>query len=672
MAQENSNSILHDVPLFSGLCDEEIELIKERSSFADYKKGEIIYEEGTPADAFYCIILGRVVIFTRDRLGQDTVLEYLHRGKYFGIISLLTRGHHSVSAKAINDSTILIIKKDDFDFILNKIPRLAIDLSRTLSRRLKDKDVHQKTIFESTIISVFSSYSQAGKTVYALNLALSLKKETHKSVAILDISASDRIHSLPQRLGIKGDYRIFDLSEAAVDKVKSIKDFIAADKFGIDLACFRYHLENEACVRILVDILSLLVNDYHYIVLDLPAVMDRFVFATLNQSDFIHILTSPEPVDLKKTRSLIDRLQSDFHFQEEKIKVVINEYKFSKLDYDQQLEFLEHQIFATLPKIELDASDRLVLEEPDSEYAKAIRRISRQVGDCCVGLALGVGVAYGFCHIGVLKVIEEEKIPIDIICGSSVGALIASLWVTGRSSDEILEMAKEFKAPKYIWNMIDLTFPLLGFIKGNKLHKFLKKHLGDKTFYDARIPLKIIASDVKRKETRIFDKGPLVDAIMASCAMPGVFRPFKMKEEMLFDGGVINPLPTEPLLKVGAKRIIAVNVTPSREDIMREYEKTKKEFTVDLPRALKKRNWFNLKGYFADMFKANILDIIFSSIELMQSEMIKKEVQLADVVLHPDTSGLHWLELHKAADFTRRGEEETRRNLERIKQVVNE
>jgi len=74
--------------------------------------------------------------------------------------------------------------------------------------------------------------------------------------------------------------------------------------------------------------------------------------------------------------------------------------------------------------------------------------------------------------------------------------------------------------------------------------------------------LKIIASDIRRKESKVFDKGLLADAIMASCSMPGVFRPFSFKEGMLLDGGVINPLPTEPLCKMGAKKIIAVYVTP--------------------------------------------------------------------------------------------------------------
>ena len=667
----NKESILQEILLFANLSGGEQEIIKERCAILEYKKGQIIYQQGQPADAFYCVILGRVIIYTQDQYGNENILEFLHRGKYFGIISLLTGDPHSVSAKALNDCTLLAIKQEDFDFILKKIPQLAIDLSQTLSRRLKSKDVQQKTVFESTIISIFSSYSQVGKSVYALNLALSLKKETRKSLIILDVLTKDKIHSLPQRLEVATGYPVFDLSSSQPHTVMQYRDFLQEDKFGVDLICLHYSPENDSCVKRLVGILSVLVNSYNYIILDLPSSMDNCIFSILNQSDIINLLSSSDPVDLKRTHNLIERLNTEFNFQKTKIKVVINEYKLSKLSHEQQIELLEHDIFATLPKIELSAKDRLVLDEPDIEYTKVIRRISRQLGDCLVGLVLGVGVGYGFCHIGVLKVIEEEGIPIDIISGSSIGALIASLWATGKSSQEILKITQEFREPKFVWRLVDLTFPSLGFIKGENLYKFLKKYLGNKTFYDVRLPLKIVATDVRRKESMVLDKGSLVDAIMASCSMPGVFRPFRFKEGILFDGGVINPLPTEPLFKMGVKKIIAVNVTPSNEDIIKQYKEIKDQLATTYE-VVKKRSWFDLKFYLRDKFKTNILDIIFSSIEVMQSELVKKEAQLADIVLHPDTSGLHWLELYKAGEFAKRGEDEARRNLGKIWQVVNE
>ncbi|MFH1440906.1 MAG: patatin-like phospholipase family protein [Candidatus Omnitrophota bacterium] len=667
----NKDIVLRQLPLFEGLPEDSLKLVSSRCEIREYKKNQVIYEEGSGGDAFYCVITGRVVTYTKDKFGADTVIEYLHRGKYFGIISLLTDETHSVTAKAFNDSAILFIKKDDFNFILNKVPHLAIDLSKTLSRRLKNKSVHRKTIFESTIISVFSSYSGAGKSVYALNLALSLRKETNKSVIILDIYSADLKHSLPEKLGISDNYRALNIADIEYYPSEIIKEFTTAANYGIDLISIAYKDKNISSAKKLLNILSILVNDYHYIVLDLPAELNEFICGILNQSDFIHILTSPQPTDLKRTSQLIIQLKQEFNFQENKIRVIINEYKKAVLSYQQERDLLGFEIYATLSAIETDSSLPVICAV-ESEYAKAVRRISRQVGENLIGLALGVGVGYGFCHIGVLKVLEEEKIPIDVIAGSSIGAVIASLWATGRPAKEILNITREeFKQPKYTWGLIDLTFPSLGFIKGNKLYGFLKKYLGNKTFYDVKLPLKIIASNIRKKEPKVFDKGLLIDAVMASCAMPGVFNPVRHKEEMLLDGGVISPLPTEVLFRMGLRKIIAVNVTPTREDILRQYEKIKDELAAT-KEALKRRKWFRIKQYFQNRFKTNILDIIFSSIELMQSQMIQKEGQLADIVLHPDTSGLHWLELYKSAEFSQRGEEEARRNLDKIKKIVND
>ncbi|MDD5108429.1 MAG: cyclic nucleotide-binding domain-containing protein [Candidatus Omnitrophica bacterium] len=667
---KDKESIIKELSCFAGFNKAELAAIELKSQIVEYRKGQIIYEEGTPPCAFYCIISGRVQIYTKDKEGKQTILEYLHRGKYFGIISLLTNEAHSVTAQTINDCIILVVKKDDFNSVLENTPKLAIDLSRSLSRRLKRKDIHQKKIFESTVISVFSSYAQAGKTIYALNLALSLKHETHKSVIILDILPREKIHTLPIKLEIQQS-PIFDLS-SGTDIYTLPNDFIIKSSFGIDLFCFYYQEDNDLCLKRLIEILSILVNDYHYILLDLPAAMDRSIISMLNQSDFIHILSSPDPVDLKRTNNLNNRLKTDFNFDPVKIKTIVNEYKLSKINYSEELEILGQDIFATIPKIEFDAPARLIIDEPDCEYSKAVRRIARQLGDCLVGLVLGVGVGYGFCHVGVLKVIEEEKIPIDVIVGSSIGSLIASLWAIGKSSSEILEITSEFREPKHIWGLIDITFPRFSFIKGNKLYRFLKKHLGDKTFYDVKLPLRIIASNVHKKEAKILDKGSLVDAIMASCSMPGIFAPFKFKEEVLFDGGVTYPLPTEPLMQMGVKKIIAVNVTPSREDILKQLKKLKEVVPSGNVVGTQKNKHLSFFARFKSIFNLNIVNIIFSSVEVLQSEVARREGELADIVLHPDTSGLFWLELHKASEFAKRGEEEARKHLDEIRQLINE
>ncbi|MHB8155705.1 MAG: patatin-like phospholipase family protein, partial [Candidatus Omnitrophota bacterium] len=199
---------------------------------------------------------------------------------------------------------------------------------------------------------------------------------------------------------------------------------------------------------------------------------------------------------------------------------------------------------------------------------------------------------------------------------------------------------------------------------------------------------KIFASDVRKKEPKILDKGLLVDAIMASCSMPGVFAPFKFshrmelgeggipqdagKEDVLFDGGVTYPLPTEPLMQMGIKKIIAVNVTPSREDILKQLKKLKEKVPSESSGEIQKIRRPGLFGRLKNLFSFNIVDIIFSSVEVLQSELARREGELADIVLHPDTTGLFWLELHKADEFAKRGEAEARKHLDKIWQLVNE
>jgi NTE family protein len=147
--------------------------------------------------------------------------------------------------------------------------------------------------------------------------------------------------------------------------------------------------------------------------------------------------------------------------------------------------------------------------------------------------------------------------------------------------------------------------------------------------------------------------------------------PFKFKEEVLFDGGVTYPLPTEPLVQMGIKKIIAVNVTPSRDDILKQLKKFK-ESPSGSNAGNQKPKPLSLFRRFKNIFKLNILEIIFSSVEVLQSEVARKESELADVVLHPDTTGLFWMEFHKADEFAKRGEDEARKNLDKIRQLINE
>lgn len=662
--------IVNYAPLFTNLSHSDKNLIISKSKVVEYKKGDIIYKQYDVPDAFYCVISGRVRIFVTMGLEEKT-LESLSCGKYFGIISLLTGEPHSVSALASNDSKILKIAKEDFNLILNKIPKLAIDLSSTLSRRLRKKDITEKKVFETNIISIFGAIPGIGRTMYATNLALSLKKETGKNMVLINISEMADEKSLPISL----DTTFFS--------DEFIKKAIYQDStLGISILNVQHKIVDEAYAKRLNVLLTYLTGDFHYIVVDLPALMDEIAVQVLGQSDIVYLLTDYDAGNLEKTKVLINELFQKLKYPQEKIKVIIHAKKEAKYILPEEAaRLLTYKIYADLPAFEEEETkvvSQAVLEHPQAEYSKAIRRIARELGDVRIGLALSGGAALGLAHIGVLKVLEKENIPIDIMSGSSMGALIGALWAVGLSAQRIEEIALEYNnnKKKVFRLLVDPCFPKLSFFKGNRIRAFLEKHIGNKTFQDIKFPFKVVACNLSRRQALVIDSGSLIDAVMASIAIPGVFAPRRINGDLLIDGGVVEAIPVGALVNLGIKKIIAVNTLPSPENIASSYEFTC-QCQAEERRLAESRGWLNktiyeIRLYFSKLFRPNILDVIINSIQTMEYVIAETASQKADVLISPAITGVDWFELYKAQTLIKNGEEATQKALAEIRELINE
>lgn len=665
--------ILRQIPIFAGLNFFERRLVLDSFQIVEYKQSQQIYNQNDPADAFYCILSGRVAVYI-EKSGKQQILEFLHRGKYFGFISLLTGDQHSVSTRAVNDTVIVKIDKKDFDSILRNIPRLAVDLSRMLSRRLKKKDIHEKTIFESTIVSVFSEDALLDQgQLYSLNLALSLSQETGKKIILLDILGessliSDKLQINPEKGCISGN---------VVFNAKVITDNIQKKRSGMDVLRIFPSDKREIGAPFLIALLTMLVNDYHYCIVPLSDSSLKEPFKILVQSDDIHLIMSSDPRSYKKlSHSLFtseEYKKGDFR---KKIKPIIMEEhgvhgKGKKFDVVQDAELFSQPVFATLPWFDKN-NGRLIEKDSKDIYSRAVRRISRQLGDVLIGLSLGSGAAMGMSHIGVLKVLERKRIPIDMVAGSSIGAMIAALWCCGYSAQEVEKIILDNKHKRYIFGFDDLVFPLRGLIRGRHIKRFLKKYIGNKTFYDTKLPLKIVACDCMSMQQVVFDSGRLIDAVLASISIPGVFSPYKIGGRYYIDGGILNPLPTDVLVSCGANKTISVNVLPSPE----EMEKTN-ELLVEKSPSVKTRFPFINKivnfsaKRFTRFLRPNIFDVIVSSVQVLEYLLAQfSSLGQSDVMLHPDVTDVSWKSFDAADELIARGEEAAARKIEEIIEIT--
>jgi len=178
-----------------------------------------------------------------------------------------------------------------------------------------------------------------------------------------------------------------------------------------------------------------------------------------------------------------------------------------------------------------------------------------------VGLALSGGGARGLAHIGVLKILEQEGVPIDYLAGTSMGGLIAAAYAAGLSPDLMEQEALRMASLRRLLALADPSLPRRGLFKGQKVREYLARHLGDRTFDDLRVPLTLVAVDLNTGREVFLNHGQIADAVRATVALPGIFTPVEWDGQLLVDGGLLDNLPADAVRQMGADVVIAVDVT---------------------------------------------------------------------------------------------------------------
>jgi len=616
--------ILANTSPFNKLKDAEIDEFLGICELRKYGHGEILYKDQDLPDYFYFLLRGRIIILKQDDM-QELEIELIKRGTSFGIISLFNEEPHSVTTKSIEESFVLKADKERFKDFLNKYPLISLEFYRILSQRIRARS-GKKRIFQCKRIAVMGTHL-SGKTNYMFNLGAKLKEQTRKSVICIEFSSSDSF-GLDKLIAKSKTLNLEDYKEETLNDYIIKSNLQNSNELNFD--CLLVKINDTFKVPSLLNFLS---ENYHFIIYEMPEqFFDVNVQNRVSPADYFHFLVLPNKEDTLRAASVIAALNEADPLSVDRIKVILSYFAAEgRLPAKDVKEILHANIYATLPSF-------------GEEYINAVRRISKEVGEVVIGLALGSGGAYGFAHIGVLRVLEENHIPIDIICGSSIGSVIASLWALGKPPQEIEKFMIEFARKMNLFSVWGFSVPFKGLWRAKYLENILKKVFKDKTFYDLKHPLKIVVFDFLRKEAKILEEGPLYKVVAASCAMPGIFEPINFKDKMLLDGGILNPLPTKVLLNYGADKIIAVNVTPSQEEIVKEYNKKN---------------------------KFHILDFIFGSIETMQRQFIEQAVTVADCVIHPNFGTLRWLEFEKVQDFIKQGEIATLGKLDELKKMAN-
>jgi len=243
-----------------------------------------------------------------------------------------------------------------------------------------------------------------------------------------------------------------------------------------------------------------------------------------------------------------------------------------------------------------------------------------------VGLALSSGFARGLAHIGVLGVLEKEGIPIDMIAGTSAGALIGALYAQGKDVSQIRHLAISL-ASKRFGLFADLALPKTGLVRGKKINQVLRSAIGDTTFRDLRIPFACVATDIDTGEEVVINQGSVMEGVRASGSIPVVLAVAKWEGRYLVDGALVNPVPVRVVKEMGADFIIAVNAIPN---MSKKLEPADRE--------------------------PNIFKVIMQTIHISGYQAVRSSLMGADVVIEPQLVDVGFGAFHRAEECILRGE----------------
>lgn len=229
-----------------------------------------------------------------------------------------------------------------------------------------------------------------------------------------------------------------------------------------------------------------------------------------------------------------------------------------------------------------------------------------------IAVVLGAGASKGFAHVGVLKILEAQKVPIQMIVGTSVGSFVGSLYAYGYDGYALQKIALSMERS----DVAELTIPDNGFLKGERLRDYINTKLHNAPLEKLKIPFYAVATDIKTGESVVFNSGNAGMAVQASCAIPGVFQPARFSGASYVDGGVVKPLAVDVARQHGADVVIAVDISSGIDSVV----------------------------------PTSTIETIMKSIQIMYNRMSQPSIGQADVVIKPNVGFVG------SADFNRRNE----------------
>ena len=634
---------LATIQIFRIFSRPELEAAEQLFKEVSYAKDDVVIRIGEPGDIFYVVLDGELDVWDASQPPRQT--GSLKRGDYFGEMALLQGGKRTATVTVARRARLLAIDKPAFEQLFLSNPKAIEHFARVLSKRLAGLTRGDRIQRGTTTISVASRRGLKGETMVARALAAILRQITSTDVIYVEV-----------RPGAEAaDPTILDLLSDSLDAAPRKFASGAAGRDGAPtLLKIAMHegRDPERYGHLLSNLVSKLSDTFAFIVLDLGSEVTGLIESAPAYSDvFVALVDKPgDDAGFASTRSM-------------KLLRVINLYNETSrpvaINSSEPFVLPRSSVFAR----PIDDASEFIRTNPRSAPGLPIHRLAHKLLGTSIGLALGGGAAFGLAHIGVLKVLDDAGVPIDLVAGCSQGSIVAVGYASGLTPSEMIDIACDLGNKRNFLAGADPTFfTKPGILNGQRIVTMMRPYLkGKETFDHLLLPCRTIATDIESGERVAIGTGKLETAYRASSAVPMVMTPVRIGDRVLVDGGVADPVPAEVTRDMGADLTIAVNVVPrlkrGGETVISSWYRT--------------LNAFNPLSYLVESEDMpSMFDIVMNSMQTLQYELGNFKAISADVLINPDLSDFTWIEYYRAEELIARGVDAATRALPAIEKAV--
>ena len=631
--------LLAGVPLFGAFTREELASLAPRFVAVSHAKGDVLFTEGDEGGDFLVVARGELEVWGGG--ANQRLVNRLGPGEHLGEIALLLGGRRTATVRVSRPVELLTMGAAEFHELMERNPKVLTfivqNLSRQLVARTRDEIAERRTL----TIGVSGAPGLKGRTLISNAIAALLARQVGHAVLVIDATGRGEVAAT----------QLDQLLERGDDALSEVVRDRGAESARLTLAAARAKRGlSPAALTALIDRAR---AHFPLVVLDLgshehapPRLLGEVcdvVVELIAQADDARADGYGESTRVLRVVNLHNRRSRPF---------AVNRCEPFLLRDDPALR--------RLGPLQRAAHIR---DQPRSPAAPTLHRLARTIRGASVGIALAGGAAFGISHVGVLQVLEEGGVPLDLVTGTSMGSIMGGLYATGISASELAAVTVRLATRRKTLSAFDLTMARPGLLAGNRLIAILNELGLTGDFEDLALPFQAMATDIETGEGVPLGSGKLAAACRASASIPGVFAPVRRDGRILVDGAVVDQVPTALLHDMGADVRIAVTVIPTLRRGVRTVF-TRVSNTV---------NAINPLSYLADARgMPTTFDVLMNALQMLQYQLGSYEALSADAQVEVDTSDFTWIDFHRAPALIDRGVQTAEQALPQIQRLLAE